>query len=68
MKSQESGRKRLVAVLGGLDFGDREPTALRGYRHQVLTPNPWVARQAELAAAAVKEVGNDEVEDEEATP
>ena len=59
---------KLIAVLGGLDFGDREPIALPGYRHQVLTPNPWVARQAELAAAAVKEVGNDEVEDEEATP
>ena len=53
---------KLVAVLGGLDFGDREPIAPPGYRHQVLTPNPWVARQAELAAA-VGEVGHEEVED-----
>ena len=55
---------KLVAVLGGLDFGDREPIALPGYRHQVLTPNPWVARQAELAAAA-DEFGDDKVEDED---
>lgn len=54
---------KLVAVLGGLDFGDREAIALPGYRHQVLTPNPWVVRQAELAAAS-DEFGDDEVADE----
>ena len=55
---------KLVAVLGGLDFGDREPIALPGYRHQILTPNPWVAQQAALAAA-VGDVVDDE---DEATP
>ena len=55
---------KLVAVLGGLDFGDREPMAPPGYRHQILTPNPWVAQQAALAAA-VGDVVDDE---DEATP